>query len=302
MKKTLVIGSTVADIIVKIPSLPKAGEDINIISQSQKIGGCAYNVAHILNLTNTPFILCSPVGTGLYGDFIFSELKKADIQPFIRIPNMENGCCYCIVDDQGERTFLSHHGAEYTFKKEWMDSINMHDVDSVYICGLELEEPSGIEIVEFLEEHKNLVIYFAPGPRINKIPSNIINRVFDLNPITHLNSKEIISFTKKEKIEDAILKLYKQTSNKIFVTLGKKGACYIEKGKIFTIPGVPAKIDDTIGAGDAHFGTIIASIKYGITTEQAIRRANLISSAVVSVSGSLISLEQFNKVSKSFKL
>ena len=41
MKKTLVIGSTVADIIVKIPSLPKSGEDINIISQSQKIGGYA---------------------------------------------------------------------------------------------------------------------------------------------------------------------------------------------------------------------------------------------------------------------
>lgn len=300
MKKTLVIGSTVADMVIKIPSLPKAGEDINIITQSRKLGGCAYNVAHILNLTKTPFILCSPVGTGIYGDFVLSELEKANIQPFVRVSDMENGCCYCIVDNQGERTFLSHHGAEYTFKKEWMKSVNMDEVDSFYVCGLELEEPSGVEIVEFLEEHKNLTVYFAPGPRINNIPSDLIKRVFELNPITHLNQKELTSFTKKDKIEDAILKLYKLTKNKIIVTLGKKGASFIEKDTIFTIPGVPAKIDDTIGAGDAHFGAIIAGIKYGTSMELAIRRANLISSAVVSVSGSLITLEQFNKACKSF--
>ena len=43
MKKILVIGSTTADIIVKVNHLPTTGEDINALSQEMTIGGCAHN-------------------------------------------------------------------------------------------------------------------------------------------------------------------------------------------------------------------------------------------------------------------
>lgn len=46
MKKVLIIGSTVVDIIVNlVDSLPKTGEDVHIRSQHMSLGGCAYNVS-----------------------------------------------------------------------------------------------------------------------------------------------------------------------------------------------------------------------------------------------------------------
>ena len=138
MKQTLVIGSTVADVIVNVPSIPSTGEDVNILSQHIQLGGCAYNVAHILTLTKTPHMLCSPVGSGVYGDFVAAELKSFGIPCFVRL-DVPNGCCYCVVEACGERSFMSYHGAEYVFSKQWMNSIDFTEVDSVYICGLEIE-------------------------------------------------------------------------------------------------------------------------------------------------------------------
>ena len=46
--KTLVLGAAIADIIMKIPRLPKSGEDILCTERKLTIGGCAYNVATML--------------------------------------------------------------------------------------------------------------------------------------------------------------------------------------------------------------------------------------------------------------
>ena len=64
MKKILVIGSTVADVIVNLDVLPKTAEDVHIKSQSVALGGCAYNVSDMIGHYNVPYDLLSPVGTG----------------------------------------------------------------------------------------------------------------------------------------------------------------------------------------------------------------------------------------------
>lgn len=301
MKKTIVIGSTVADIVIRIPRVPQAGEDVNIVQQQQQLGGCAYNVSHILRLAEIPYILCSPVGSGIYGDFVASELRKNGIQPFVRLEDTPNGCCYCIVDDAGERTFLSRHGAEYMFRKDWMRGMERDKVDSVYFCGLELEEPTGVEIVEFLEENPDLMMFFAPGPRIDKIPRGLMRRILELKPVVHLNHREATLYTGLKTLEKAAQRIHELSGNIVVVTIGKRGAYCVEDGSGYVVPGVPAKLDDTIGAGDAHLGVIITAIKHGFTLRQAVQRANMVSAAVVSVCGSLLTEEQFNKACKPFR-
>ena len=50
--KTLVLGAAIVDIIMKIPRLPKSGEDILCTERKLTIGGCAYNVSNILRSFN----------------------------------------------------------------------------------------------------------------------------------------------------------------------------------------------------------------------------------------------------------
>ena len=105
------------------------------------------------------------IGTGIYADFVRQQLAQRHHAPFFPDSEEANGCCYCFVEDDGERTFLALHGAEYHFKKSWFDLLEKEDIDTVYICGLEIEEESGTYIIDYLKAHPDMTIYFACGPR-----------------------------------------------------------------------------------------------------------------------------------------
>lgn len=297
MKKVLVIGSTVVDVVVNlVDHLPKTGEDVHIRSQHMSLGGCAYNVSDSIRHFQVPYILFSPIGTGVYGNFIRGELHIRGISSPIPTPEKENGCCYCFVEDTGERSFISYHGAEYLFEKEWFSLIPLEDIDSVYICGLEIEETTGENIVEFLEAHKELTVYFAPGPRLTVINPKLVERLYRLSPVLHLNETEALSASGKSNIQDAAAFLYTQTNNTVIITLGEKGCFFFDGKESDIIPPVPAVQADTIGAGDSHIGSVIACLKKGDSLRTAIQKANRVSSAVVSSSGALLSDNAFDKL------
>ncbi len=296
MKQTLVIGSTVVDVILRLPYLPQKTQDVNIFSQTHNLGGCAYNVSNMLSLENVPNILCSPVGTGLYGEFVQRELSHKGITPFVFLDDVENGCCYCLVEADGERTFISHHGAEYLFKKEWMKHVDLSSVDSVYICGIEVEDPTGIEIVEFLEENAQLKIYFAVGPRINHIEKKRLERLFSLSPILHLNEKEALEYTNCNRLEQAAKYLNTLTSNSLIITLGERGALVFENNEITSVMSETVPVVDTIGAGDCHIGSIISGLKKGYTLIEAVKRANRFAAAVVGINGAVLTTKEYNEV------
>ena len=82
MKKVLVIGSTCVDMILKVDQLPSTAASMNIYGQDASVGGCAYNVYDTLRNFGIPSVLFTPVGTGIYGDFIRYHLgKKGHLRP-----------------------------------------------------------------------------------------------------------------------------------------------------------------------------------------------------------------------------
>lgn len=293
MKKTLVIGSTVLDIIIKIDHLPKTSEDIHVNGQSMALGGCAYNAADILRKFQVPYTLLSPIGTGRYALIVESMLQEKGMESSVKIESDDNGFCLCMVEKDGERTFVVHHGVEYSFKKEWVSEDMKSEYDSVYISGLEIEETDGFEIIEFIEENPEYQVYFAPGPRIDKIGNEKLKRIFACNPIIHLNEKEAMELSKISNYEDAAKIISDRSKTTVIITLGCKGAYYYKDGQGYLVPGENAAVVDTIGAGDSHIGTIMASLKMGYTMQEAVERANKISAAVVGVQGSSLPEEQF---------
>lgn len=296
-KKLLVIGSTVADIIIELDRLPVTAEDVHIKSQAMSLGGCAHNVADMIRHFDVPFTLFSPVGTGLYGDFVRRELESKGMESPIPAPDMANGCCYCFVEASGERTFVVDHGAEYLFEKEWFDRLDLSEYGAAYICGLEIEERTGSTIVDFLER-SGLPVFFAPGPRLAKIDPALMDRIFALHPVLHLNREEICSYTGCPEVEDAAKALFAQTKNSIIITQGADGACCLSPDGAFVhVPSFPVShVTDTIGAGDGHCGAVMACLARGLSLRDALTAANAVSAKIVSVKGALLSEEEFREV------
>lgn len=286
MKPALIIGSTCLDIIIDIDHLPKTQENIRPTSQTMALGGCAYNVAYMMKLLDAPFTLISPVGGGTYGDYVAKLLKASGFDCNIMIPDQENGCCYCFVEADGERTFMSYHGVEYSFQKEWMTPYPIENYSMVYVCGLEIEEETGINLVEYLEENPGPQLIFAPGPRGKLIAGDKMERLFNLHPVLHVNEKEARELSGCDSTEEAAAVLNRLTQNSVIVTLGEQGAYCLEKsGDSYTVAGNPAHVADTIGAGDSHIGTIMACLLKGDSLRTAVTKANRVSCAVVSIKG-----------------
>ncbi|TDL37514.1 carbohydrate kinase family protein [Macrococcoides bohemicum] len=282
LMKCLVIGSTVADIMIYMDKLPTSQGDEHIKKQMMAVGGCAFNVVNVLHQMGVDYTFISPVGTGMYGDFVKKELNRLDIQSEIHLSGA-NGCCYCFVEENGDRTFLSHHGVEYSFNPEWVTDLDITSFDYIYVCGLEIEEIDGDKIIDVLK-HVTGQIIFCPGPRGKLIKQRKMEALYALSPIIHLNDQEIKELTGLENLEEALQKMYDWTHNTVIVTTGADGAIYYD-GQMHSVTGYKATVVDTIGAGDSHTGGVIAALSTGKTLHEAVDFANLVSSKVVGVNG-----------------
>lgn len=294
MKKCLVIGATMLDIIMKVDNLPKTGDDIYAKSQEMMIGGCAYNVADILKHLQIPYTLFAPIGSGFYGHMIREKLEKSGHQSILNVEK-DNGYCICLVEKNGERTFLTLVGVECHFEKVWFDRLNVSEYDCVYVSGYEIEGEGGTAILEFLEENPQLTIYYGVGPRICHISKEKQDRMEKLKPILHLNEKECLEYTKCDDYKEGAKILWERFQNDVFVTLGEKGVFYFSIQDEMIVPSQKVKPVDTIGAGDSHIGGIIGMTKKGLPMNEVLTYANKISSIVVSVQGANVTEEQLRK-------
>ena len=290
MAAALIIGSTVCDVMIYLDRLPSREGDAHIDHQQWSVGGCAFNVVNILHFFSQPYHFISPIGSGIYGDFIRRELNQLGIPSSLSLEGA-NGCCYCFVESDGERTFLSDHGVEYHFQAEWLKGIETDRFDYIYLCGLEVEEPTGLALVQSVSQLEGQVI-FAPGPRGLLIPKDLLEAIYDLHPILHVNEAEAKTFSACEEISEAAKTLYQRTGQLVVITLGEKGAIAYD-GNWYEAAGFPTEVVDTVGAGDSHVGAFIAARLEGLDITQALSFANKVSSHIVASKGVHLTQEQY---------
>ena len=314
MKRLLIIGSTCVDVILRLDHLPTTGEDMHPV-QRFAMGGCAFNVAQVPKAYDVDLRFVTPIGDhGVFSDFVRAHLDNAGFRGPITVPDSENGCCYCLVERSGERTFLSVHGIEYSFHAEYMDAFAGERFDYTYICGLEVEETTGGELVAWLEAHPNIAgtVVYAPGPRGIEVDADRTERILAMHPILHLNEQEaqalagmgdseapaLVEMNNREDpvlagmsgSEDSVLAaaqaLHAKTQNMVIVTRGADGVLWISAdGSVHSAPSVPSTVVDTIGAGDSHCGAVLTGLTLGWTEEDTMRFANQVASEVVAQEG-----------------
>ena len=293
--KTLVIGAAIVDMVMQVDRIPKSGEDVIGKDTKVMVGGCAYNVASTMHNLDCDHDLCVPVGNGMYASIVRKKLLENGYPILIQDDTDDNGFCLCLVEKNGERTFITVQGVEGNFKTSWFDTLDMNDYDNIYLAGYQVCDHNGSVVAQWMRTLENKTIYFAPCPVICDIDPETMTQLMKLNPILHLNEKELFDFTKETDLDTALHTLYRKNHNLIIVTLGSRGAAYYDGTHITTIPSVPVSVVDTIGAGDSHIGAIISGISKGLSIQDSIKTANKVSACIVGIQGAVITKEDFNK-------
>lgn len=230
---------------------------------------------------------------------IAGDLEKLGYQILIREEESDNGYCLCLVEEDGERTFITVKGAEGRFRPSWFEQLSQDAYDSIYVAGYQVCGASGRVISDWMAGAKDRMkekrVFFAPGPVITDIDQAVMERILSVGPILHLNEKEAFDYAKQPSVEDCLRYLYGLNHNLVVVTMGASGTMYYDGSVMRQVPAYKTQVKDTIGAGDSHVAAMIAGYSKGLDTEQCVRLANRVASAIVSIQGPVMTGEMFEQ-------
>ena len=282
LKRILILGSAVIDVIVTIDRLPLAGEDIPGLQKGMLVGGCAFNVSKILDGLQIPHDLCVPVGQGMYADRIREALHESGHEVLIEDDREDNGYCLSLVEKDGERTFISIDGIETKWQDALLERLHAADYDYLYASGYGFQDgnSSGEVLLRFLGGKKaDAKLILDPGPRL--LGKQFEEKLLQMGPILEMNQSEAKAMGQSENVRQAAENLHRRTGQPVIITMGQAGTLLHTTEEEEIIPTVPVKAIDTIGAGDSHTAGFIAALASGKTLREACREANRVAACVV---------------------
>lgn len=282
LKRILILGSAVIDVIVTIDRLPLAGEDIPGLQKGMLVGGCAFNVSKILDSLQIPHDLCVPVGQGMYADRIREALHESGHEVLIEDDREDNGYCLSLVEKDGERTFISIDGIETKWQDAWLERLHAADYDYLYASGYGFQDgnSSGEVLLRFLCGKKaDAKLILDPGPRL--LGKQFEEKLLQMGPILEMNQSEAKAMGQSENVRQAAENLHRRTGQPVIITMGQVGTLLHTTEEEEIIPTVPVKVIDTIGAGDSHTAGFIAALASGKSLREACGEANRVAASVV---------------------
>jgi sugar/nucleoside kinase (ribokinase family) len=181
-----------------------------------------------------------------------------------------------LVDASGERTFISHHGAERELGPEWDDGLDAASFKWLLLSGYSLyKRESASALAPWLEAlPKGPKLLLDPGPMVADIPKASLDIAMRRADWVSANLREAAALTGKDHPRDACAELASGRSGAI-VRIGAEG-CWLASvhQALRLVPGFAVDAIDTNGAGDTHDGAFIAAMSFGHTEYDAAVIAN----------------------------
>lgn len=294
----LAVGAVMVDTMCSVSCLPASGEGVVAESFRTTIGGCAFNSANVIRQLGVACTLFAPIGEGVHAELIIRALADCRLVSPVHVCGKDNGLCMCLIEPSGQRSMITIPGIERFFERSWFDGIDASCFSYGIVSGYEIEGSGGDSIIEFFENHPEIQLYYAPGPRIKGVGTKKTARINALHPVWHLNDQEACAYIGCSLVEDAGRTLVRACENTVVITAGSQGAYLFEHscGSHCVVPAKPVNIIDTVGAGDAHLGALVACRAKGFSWIDALSVANGVAGGVCGKVGTTLTDEEFARL------
>ncbi len=262
------VGSVVVDVLAAVPSLPTRGGDVWASRTALSAGG-GFNAMAAAARQGAPVLYAGAHGTGPFGDLARSALRAEGIA--VRLApriDVDTGLVIVLVDDGGERTFVSGRGAEATLGPADLEDLRPEPDDVVLVSGYGLDDVLADWVLSVPD---SVVLALDPGPLA---PPGPLARVRPRVDWWSANATEAAALTGMADPVAAAAALVGRAG--AVVRTGAGGCVLAVAGADpLMVPTVAVEAVDTTGAGDTHTGVFLAALLGGSTPEAAARHANL---------------------------
>ncbi len=276
MHKVVVVGSAVADVILKSSGLHMMkshqvqggvalcevlGGKIEAEEGILVSGGGGTNVAVGLHRLGEAVRVVCRVGDDDLGALLVKELEKENIDlSFLQRAKGRTGLSTVLVTAEGSRSIITYRGEAGEIEKKEIDWDGLGRADWIQISSLGGDFELLDDLVAFAVD-RGIRIGLNPGKK-ELVEKEKIIRLLPKLDFFNVNRMEAAELCGEvfEKEKNLIKRLTEMGCRLVMMTDGKRGASLIEKGRWIKMEAYPDRSVDDTGAGDAFVSGAVAGL------------------------------------------
>lgn len=257
MSDILVIGSSMYDLFTYTDHAPQGGETLEANHFAESFGGKGANQAIAAAKLGANVAMLTALGDDNFGKQMLQNFETHQIstENIHMIKGSPSGIATIIVEKSGQNRILIVKGANDHLTKKHVDQLFEKQTQAKLLV-LQLE--INLNVVYYAIEKAaelNIPILLNPAPAHKDLSLDKISSVdFFVPNETELELLTHMPVSSHEEIEKAAQFLIEKGMKEVIVTLGSKGALYVNKDHSKHYPAPKVKAIDTTGAGDAFIG------------------------------------------------
>jgi ribokinase len=293
--KVLNIGSLNYDYVYSVDHILLGGETLASINMETFCGGKGINQS--IALSKSGIIVYHAGMVGEDGQILLDTCKSNGIDTkYIEQIQGKSGHTIIQVDKEGQNCILLYGGSNQRLTKKYIDNV-LNDFEEGDLLLLQNEVNMLKYIIDQAYSKKMITI-------LNPSPFDETLKQIDMNKISIFLMNEIEgTLMTGESDPERVLSVMKNKypRSKVVLTLGKDGAIYQDKEKLYQQKIYPVKVVDTTAAGDTFTGYFIAGLLKNMKIEDILDMSACASSIAVSRKGAVNSIPTIQEVEKKRK-
>ncbi|TVQ53717.1 MAG: ribokinase [Spirulina sp. DLM2.Bin59] len=291
--KVLVLGSINMDLVVKTPRLPQAGETLIGHEFFSTFGGKGANQAVALARLGIPVAFIGKVGGDDFGETLQLALHAAKVETTgLGVdPEVNSGVASIVVSATGENTIACAAGANSTVGEMELAYLRQQLPEAAWLI-MDLGIPMAVvgEAIAAAQAAQ-VPVLIDPAPATEPLPLEFCTGIEILTP-NEVEASQLVGFPVRdpESAAAAAAVIQGWGITTVLITLGGQGVWWAGPEGAQLIPALPVEVVDTVAAGDAFNGALIAALVEGKTVGEAIAWGNAAGALAVTKSGAQPSL------------
>lgn len=280
-----VVGSANMDLVYLVPYIVIAGETLHSTKHDLFFGGKGANQAITASQLGANVHFIGNVGVDDFGEQIKQNLQDKGVNiDAVQSVGM-TGQAIIQLANSGENSIILFPGANFLVTPEQIEQHTKRIISSEVLL-LQLEIPmSTVETAANIAFQNGVPIILNPAPA-QQISDSLLSKVSILTP----NETELAILTgmkteTEEELFQACSSLLQKGVEAVVVTLGAKGAYYMNHFEHGYVQANKVVAKDTTGAGDAFNGALAVGLCQGSSIKDSILYATNISAYVVTQMG-----------------
>lgn len=270
MARIACVGITVLDRIWYLADLPKEGGKYVANNYTEVGGGPAATAAVAAAKLGADVDFIGRVGDDDTGSRLLAELESLGVNTrFTRIfKGARSSQSAVLVDASGERIIANYPSPDLPEEADWLQDIDFSQWDVVLA---DVRWHDGAKQALTLARQQGVTTVLDAD-----ITPQDIAELVALSDHAAFSAPGLQRMTQIAEAESALKKAQTLTNGHVYVTQGKDGCYWLEKGALSHLPAFQIDVVDTTGAGDVFHGALAVGLAQNQPAQDAVRFASAV--------------------------